>query len=78
MHIELRVYTGLEKYVGVRHGEMTTVAIDGTLTIADLLHRFDIPPAEVTSALVNGRHKELDYRLQDKDRVSLFPPVGGG
>ncbi len=57
---------------------MTTVAIDGTLTIADLLHRFGIPPAEVTSALVNGRHKELDYRLQDKDRVSLFPPVGGG
>jgi len=78
MHIELRVYTGLEKYLGCRHGEPRQIEIDGTTTIADLLARVGIPKEEVTSALVNGRHKSIDYRLQSGDRVSLFPPVGGG
>ena len=78
MLIELRVYTGLEKYLGARYGEKVPVAIDGTTTIRDILMRYSIPPGEVTAALVNGLHKTLDYCLQDGDRVSLFPPVGGG
>ncbi|MBS3951195.1 MAG: MoaD/ThiS family protein [Peptococcaceae bacterium] len=78
MQIELRVYTGLEKYTGSRHGELIPVDICGTMTIADIMSLYNIPPAEVTSALVNGRHKELNYCLHDGDRVSLFPPVGGG
>jgi len=78
MQIELRAYTGLEKYLGVRFGEKLSVAIDATTTIGDLLLRYSIPPTEVLSALVNGSHKTLDYCLQNGDRVSLFPPIGGG
>jgi len=78
MLIELRVYTGLEKYLGISHGEKMPVAIDGATTIRDILLRYNIPAGEVTAALVNGLHKTLDYCLQDGDRVSLFPPVGGG
>ncbi|MBS3872030.1 MAG: MoaD/ThiS family protein [Firmicutes bacterium] len=78
MLIELRVYTGLERYLGTRYGEKIPVTIDRSTTIRDLLARYSIPASEVSAALVNGLHKSLDYCLQDGDRVSLFPPVGGG
>jgi len=28
--------------------------------------------------LINGRHADLDTRLEDGDTLSLFPLVGGG
>ncbi len=78
MQVELRAYTGLEKFFGARHGEKLMVDIDANTTISDVLKRYGIPPAQVSAALVDGRHRALDYCLQPGERVALFPPVGGG
>jgi molybdopterin converting factor small subunit len=38
----------------------------------------NIPREKVFSILVNGVHKDFDQALAEGDRVSIFPPVGGG
>ncbi|AQS59683.1 MoaD/ThiS family protein [Desulforamulus ferrireducens] len=78
MLIELRVYTGLERYTGTRYGELIKLELAEGVTIRDILAQYKIPEQEVFSSLVNGLHKSLDTVLQDGDRVALFPPVGGG
>lgn len=78
MQLELRVYTGLEKYTGTKYGELIKAELPEGSNIRDLMKAYKIPETEVFSSLVNGLHKELDTILQDGDRVALFPPVGGG
>ena len=34
--------------------------------------------AEIGIIMLNGRHGELDQKLNDNDTLSLFPLVGGG
>lgn len=34
--------------------------------------------AEIGIIMLNGRHGELDHKLNDSDTLSLFPLVGGG
>lgn len=46
--------------------------------VGDLLADLAIPPVEVYTFLVNGRHAGRDQVLQAGDVVSLFPAVGGG
>jgi len=44
-----------------------------------LLRKLHVPPAEVAVAAVNGTAVPLeDARVNDSDKVELFPPVGGG
>lgn len=78
MLIELRVYTGLEKYTGTRYGELIKLELTEGTTIGNVINQYNIPEQEVFSSLVNGLHKSFDTVLQDGDRVALFPPVGGG
>lgn len=78
MQIELRVYTGLEKFTGTRYGELITMEMAEGSTVLDILTKYSIPEEEVFSSLVNGLNKPFDSKLQEGDRVALFPPVGGG
>lgn len=78
MVIELRVYTGLEKYTGTRYGDLITLQLAEGTTVRDVIKQYGIPEEEVFSSLVNGLHKPFDTILQDGDRVAFFPPVGGG
>jgi molybdopterin synthase sulfur carrier subunit len=48
------------------------------LTARELLAALGIPPAEVMLIFVNGVRANLDVRLSAGDRISLFPPLGGG
>lgn len=53
-----------------------SVADDATpRTVAGQL---SIPESDIAILLVNGRDSPLDARLSPGDRVSFFPPVGGG
>lgn len=45
-------------------------------TIIDALELERVSPLGVL--MVNGRHVETSYRLQEGDEVALFPKVGGG
>ncbi|MFZ5590565.1 MAG: MoaD/ThiS family protein [Bacillota bacterium] len=79
MRIEVRVFSGLEKYLpGVAFGQAFSVELPEGSTPRDLLSRLGIPEEQVFTVLKNGRHLSWDGILQDGDRIGLFPPVGGG
>ena len=48
------------------------------LTVAGVLERLGIAPAEVKIIMVNGVGAEPERGLGEGDRVGLFPAVGGG
>lgn len=47
-------------------------------TVGDVLAGVPIPPGDVYTSLVNGRHAECDQVLQDGDVLAVFPAAGGG
>lgn len=79
MKVDVRVFSGLEKYIpGITFGQVIPINITEGLTGRELLKILNIPEDEVYTFLVNGLHKNFEVILNDGDRVSLFPPVGGG
>lgn len=47
--------------------------------LRELLRELKIPLAEIAVATVNGVAVDVETaRVNDTDRVELFPPVGGG
>lgn len=79
MQLEVRVYSGLEKFIdGAKFGEAIYVDLNDDATGHELIEKLGIPEEEVFTFMVNGLHKELQSVLQNKDRVAMFPPVGGG
>jgi sulfur-carrier protein len=55
-----------------------TLAVPPGATVAQVIHRLGLPPAEVTLIMVDGRRQEADFILQGTERLGLFPPIGGG
>jgi len=79
LRLEVRVFSGLEKFIpGARFGQSIEVELQEGITVGELVDSLGIPRNQVFTALVNGRHSAMDAVLQAGDRVSLFPPVGGG
>lgn len=79
MRVEVRVFSGLEKFLEQkRFGEPFSVDIEEGANLRKLLAKLGIPEEHVFTVLVNGQHRDLEYTLQEGDRVSMFPPVGGG
>jgi sulfur carrier protein ThiS len=52
--------------------------IEGETTVADVLADLQVPDHQAKLIFVNGRKTAKDARLQDGDRLGVFPPVGGG
>ncbi|BAF60808.1 MAG: MoaD/ThiS family protein [Pelotomaculum sp.] len=79
MQVEVRVYCGLESFIpGTKFGQAIPVEITENFTGRMLLEKLNIPEKMAFSFMVNGVHKGFDVVLADGDRVSIFPPVGGG
>ncbi|ADG82983.1 MoaD/ThiS family protein [Thermincola potens] len=79
MELEVRLFAGLHKYVeGTKSGEPFTVHAGENATIADLLKQLGIPEKAAFVTLVNGSASPASTVLKDRDRVGIFPPVGGG
>ncbi len=83
MQVEVRLFANLRKYLPAKEiGEPSLVKLggpgDGGAKVSDLLATLGIPPGEAFVIMVNGRRQELEWPLEDGDRVGIFPPVGGG
>jgi molybdopterin converting factor small subunit len=50
---------------------------DGT-DVRTVVLSLGLTEAEIGIIMLNGRHGELDQKLNDNDTLSLFPLVGGG
>jgi len=46
--------------------------------VGDVLAELPIPPSDVVTFLVNGRHAEREQVLLPGDVLSVFPAIGGG
>jgi molybdopterin converting factor small subunit len=75
IEIEVKLFATLVKY---RPKESDAFKLEDRTTIAGLLSRLNIPEDETKLIFVNGKKQSMDYEVQHKDRVGIFPPVGGG
>ncbi|MCP4024173.1 MAG: MoaD/ThiS family protein [Desulfobacteraceae bacterium] len=73
--IDLKLFVTLSKFLP---GEGESFQVDEGTSIGGLIENLSIPSAQVKLIFVNGKKVASDYRLQQGDRVGLFPPVGGG
>ncbi|MFC1951762.1 MoaD/ThiS family protein [Chloroflexota bacterium] len=77
--VEVRLYASLRKYhpsLGI--GEAIFVPLDDEAKLENMLDGLNIPKDEIAIAMVNGNREEEDCLLRDKDRIGLFPLIGGG
>lgn len=79
MRVEVRLFATLrddapqDAVAGVFAAELP----DGA-TIGELLGEIGIAAEKIHLRMVNGVGVEECHVLKDRDRVGLFPPVGGG
>jgi molybdopterin synthase sulfur carrier subunit len=79
LRVEVRVYATLRKYLGEEdQQEVLAVQLATGSTVADLIARLGIPPAEVKVVFINHCAVPQDHTLQEGDRVGVFPLVAGG
>ena len=74
MEIEVRLFA----YFRDCRGKRLMFSIDENTTPKDILEKLKIEPKDVAILLINGIDGKLDSKLKENDRLSLFPPVGGG
>ena len=56
------------------------IKLSGPTMLSDILKTVGVPVEEIAVGAVNGAaiFSFEEVRVRDKDRVELFPPVGGG
>lgn len=75
MGIEIKLFATLCEFLPKDHKDYP---IDDGETVKSLMDKLGIPEEEVTLVFINNTKAEQTSVLNDKDRVGLFPPVGGG
>ena len=69
-----RFYEELNEFLP-KHRRKTDfqVHFKGRRSIKEMIEAFGVPHTEIDLILVNGKSVEFTYRLQDGDRVSIYP-----
>lgn len=75
VNIELKLFVTLAKYLPDNE---TTYQVEQGTTAGDLIKLLGIPEDLVKLIFINNIRRKRDTILKDKDRVGMFPPVGGG
>lgn len=75
MGIEIKLFATLAKYLPENAEDYP---IEDGETIRSLIQKLGLPEKDVTLMFVNSLRSDPDTEIKDKDRVGLFPPVGGG
>jgi len=75
IQIELKLFVTLARYLP---SKSEVYDIEEGTTINQLITDLGIPNGIVKLIFINGKKQDRNYLIQHKDRVGLFPPVGGG
>ncbi|MBO8128097.1 MAG: MoaD/ThiS family protein [Peptococcaceae bacterium] len=79
MKVVLKLYATLQNYLPPgTQGTAAEVEIPAGTTIEDLFKAYNVPLDQVKIIMVNGRHTDLDYEIQEGDQVAGFPAIAGG
>ena len=74
MEIKVRLFATLRE----KRGKELFINLSDFPTVRELIDSLEIKESDVAILLVNGLDAEISRQLQEKDVVSIFPPVGGG
>lgn len=74
MGIEIKLFATLAQFLPDNSDDYP---IEEGETIASLMDKLGVPEKDVSLMFVNSAKVNTEHVLQDKDRVGLFPPVGG-
>lgn len=84
MRITFKLFASLGDYLPpqVRPGNLMTLDVDPTDSIATIIEPFHLPPHLVHIVLVNGTFIAPEDRatriLQEGDALAIWPPIAGG
>lgn len=73
--IEIKLYATLADYTPATP---EAFPIKNGIRVKELAENLGVDVSSVKLVFINGIKKDLEYRIEDGDRVGLFPPVGGG
>ena len=74
-HIQIKLFASLNRFTSTSHGNYP---IATGMIVKDLLAQMGIPVEEVNLIFINGKQGNLASALKGGDRLSIFPPIGGG
>ena len=79
MQLEVRLFATLREFAptDAMAGVFSATCPDG-ITVDELAERLGIEAGKVHMRMVNGVGVDGVHMLKERDRVGLFPPVGGG
>jgi sulfur-carrier protein len=79
MKIEVKLFATLARFMPDKDIQKFWIFdIEENTSIDDLLKKKNIPLDEIKMIFLNGVHAKGSEILKDKDRVGIFPPIGGG
>lgn len=80
MQITIRLLASYRRFLPEGHDAQAgyTHEVPPGAQVSDVLADLPIPPNDVFTLLVNGRHAKRDQILQPGDVIAIFPAVGGG
>jgi sulfur-carrier protein len=79
IRIEVRLYAGLERAAReAAPGQPLVLEVADGTAVRGAVEALGLPIQGIHLVFVNGQPRGLDHRLEDEDRLGLFPPVGGG
>ena len=79
MKIEIRLFASLACYArDVMLDSDDCLSFEGPAIIRDAIQRLGVPEDQIKLVFLNGVGASLYSSLKDKDRVGIFPPIGGG
>ena len=74
-HAELRFYAELRDFLSSdRRSGPVTRSFDVAGSVKDMIEACGVPHTEVELILANGEAVDFSYRVQDGDRISVYPP----
>ncbi len=72
--LEVKLFATL----GEKNFRSKTMELPQEIRVEEVIDLLEIPREEVALIFVNGIHADMDRKLEDGNRLALFPPVGGG
>jgi len=79
MKIEVGLYATLQKYMPPgAEGRVCTLDVRDGITVREITDMLDIPVSITKLTLLNGHQAPPEATLMEGDKLSLFPPIGGG
>lgn len=79
MRVTVKLFATLVRFKdGSRTGSPFEVELPEGSVVQDLIDLLKIPAEETHIVFINNIIEEHHSKLNDGDRVGMFPPVGGG